>query len=529
MIMASVVAAVYLFDEKRPEISQESFSKRAKILGVVAALTCMCLAVLWLPLLKLLAIGDIYKKHGWSIPHHSWKSLAALPSNTFVVPAICVVLASALFEWKRLPRVWAILLGAVFLILFPLPWVGTWLSELLSYTGLPSYYLKWVFWASLSFLTPYGLDAYRASEKGTAIIVFAIGATMLAVSGWQFVRFPMARDNISAFPAVAFLLLAFGLLGLGVLRTVRGKLSSLLISTIILAPLAFPLSLNKLVWNTVDFKTNSVVEWLKVNRPHARSASVECGLYFAIPPNLGQAYAIRCVEVNAAIFLNNYWSMFHHPKAFVTAVFFDFLSVDVLKQMGASVVLLSNDASPSELDLLIKGTRFSAYSIPRAHGRLHFAERACHYEPGKNFPIQILSLTQETDAVAVVEDMGNPVPAVIPEIPSGKGKAAFERDDIDDILVRTECPSEGLLVLRDSWYPDWVAFVDGKRSPVLRINGCFRGVVVPAGEHMVRFVYRPILIYVAGAISLLSLLLVILVSVRKNPKGSRGSPTTPLP
>jgi uncharacterized membrane protein YfhO len=111
--------------------------------------------------------------------------------------------------------------------------------------------------------------------------------------------------------------------------------------------------------------------------------------------------------------------------------------------------------------------------------------------------------------------MGNPFPTVIPETLPGKGIAVFERDDIHEVFVRTDCPSEGLLVLRDSWYPGWIATVDGKKAPILRVNGCFRGVIVPAGEHKVRFLYRPVLVYISGAVSLLSLLLVIFVSIRK--------------
>jgi hypothetical protein len=128
---------------------------------------------------------------------------------------------------------------------------------------------------------------------------------------------------------------------------------------------------------------------------------------------------------------------------------------------------------------------------------------------------QILSISQETDAVAIVEDMGHTVPAVIPHIPSGMGTAVFEGDEIDNIVIRTECPSEGLLVLRDSWYPGWMATVDGKKVPVLRVNGCYRGVIVPAGEHRVRFVYRPILVYASGAVSLLTALFVVSVSLRR--------------
>ena len=516
MIMACVAFAVYLFSQIRPGNNLESFSNRAKIMVVSTALTSICLAVLWLPLLKLLFLGYIYKKYAWFDYEYSWKSLTVLPSDMFMPPAVAAVLSCSLLAWKRLPKVWVTLLVAIFLVLFPLPWVGTRPSRLLSYLGVPSMYLKGVFWASLSFLTPYGLDAYRALRKAETMVAFSVGAAMLAVTGWHFVSLPMARNDISVFPATAFLLLALGLLAFVGLRTARQSLSALLMSAIALAPLAFPLSLNRLMWNTVDFKTNPVVEWLRANQSHARTASVDFRLSFAIPPNLGQAYGVRCVEVIAVIFLNNYWSMFHPPRPFPTAVFFDSLSTNVLSQMGASVVLLPNDAFSSGLDLLIKGTLFSAYSIPGAHGRLYFAERACHYKPSTTLASQILSLSQGTDAVAVVEAMGNPVPAVIPEISHGNGKAVFERDDTDHVIVCTECPSEGLLVLRDSWYPGWTAFIDGERTPILRINGCFRGVVVPAGKHKTKFVYRPILVYVAGVVSLLALLLVMLSSARKS-------------
>ena len=49
--------------------------------------------------------------------------------------------------------------------------------------------------------------------------------------------------------------------------------------------------------------------------------------------------------------------------------------------------------------------------------------------------------------------------------------------------------ADGILVLADNWYPAWKAFLDGQEVEVLRANGAFRGVVVPAGEHNVEFKY----------------------------------------
>ena len=48
-----------------------------------------------------------------------------------------------------------------------------------------------------------------------------------------------------------------------------------------------------------------------------------------------------------------------------------------------------------------------------------------------------------------------------------------------------------LLVLLDSYHPDWQALVDGERRPVLRVNGVFRGVLLEPGETQVTFRFEP--------------------------------------
>ena len=63
----------------------------------------------------------------------------------------------------------------------------------------------------------------------------------------------------------------------------------------------------------------------------------------------------------------------------------------------------------------------------------------------------------------------------------------------------------GYLVLVDSYYPGWLAYVDGRRVPILRANYAFRAVEVPAGEHRVEFRYGPWTFYTGLCASLLSL------------------------
>jgi hypothetical protein len=77
----------------------------------------------------------------------------------------------------------------------------------------------------------------------------------------------------------------------------------------------------------------------------------------------------------------------------------------------------------------------------------------------------------------------------------------------DDIIVHTSFACNGLLVLSERFAPGWQATLDGERTEVLRANYLLRAVAIPAGEHTVRFRYRPSANLWGLAISLVALML----------------------
>ncbi len=68
----------------------------------------------------------------------------------------------------------------------------------------------------------------------------------------------------------------------------------------------------------------------------------------------------------------------------------------------------------------------------------------------------------------------------------------------------------GFLVLTDTWYPGWKAYVDEKETPIIRANYTFRAILVPEGSHTVRFSYEPQSVVIGAKISLISLFFVCL-------------------
>ena len=90
--------------------------------------------------------------------------------------------------------------------------------------------------------------------------------------------------------------------------------------------------------------------------------------------------------------------------------------------------------------------------------------------------------------------------------PARGGSALVTRHEPNRVDVRTKADDATLLVLSENHYPGWRAYLDGRPVGVLRVDYNLRGVHVPAGEHEVRFVYRPKSLMVGAAVSLLAAL-----------------------
>ncbi len=84
------------------------------------------------------------------------------------------------------------------------------------------------------------------------------------------------------------------------------------------------------------------------------------------------------------------------------------------------------------------------------------------------------------------------------------GTAEIRADTPGTVTIATAGPAAALLVLADLAYPGWHADVDGRSAPVLTVDGLLRGVVVPAGEHVVTFRYRPTSLLVGALMSALA-------------------------
>ena len=75
--------------------------------------------------------------------------------------------------------------------------------------------------------------------------------------------------------------------------------------------------------------------------------------------------------------------------------------------------------------------------------------------------------------------------------------------NLAEMKVRTQ--QSAILVFSDSYYPGWVAELDGRETPIYRANITQRAVVVPAGEHQVRFQFKAPTVVVGFWVSMAAL------------------------
>jgi hypothetical protein len=63
-------------------------------------------------------------------------------------------------------------------------------------------------------------------------------------------------------------------------------------------------------------------------------------------------------------------------------------------------------------------------------------------------------------------------------------------EKMEEVTMRTRSYGPRLLFMSETYYPGWTAQVDGQSTPIYRANYAFRTIVVPKGEHTVKFTFE---------------------------------------
>ncbi len=139
------------------------------------------------------------------------------------------------------------------------------------------------------------------------------------------------------------------------------------------------------------------------------------------------------------------------------------------------------------------GREAKVYRVPNS-SRVHVAEHAVISADTRAAVGIMTSDAFDPDRDVVLADAppalvaasnANAAPPVI-----GRGHARIVHDEEEAVTVEADAPRGGFLVLADTFFPGWLAEVDGKPTPIYRANVSVRAVPLRAGTHQVRFLFR---------------------------------------
>lgn len=125
------------------------------------------------------------------------------------------------------------------------------------------------------------------------------------------------------------------------------------------------------------------------------------------------------------------------------------------------------------------------FANPTAVPRAYFAQTTIVVETVEEAQRTLVDEKFKVGKTVLVEDQ------LDLESYQGKGTAQILITEPRRVVIQSSTPQRALLVLNDTYYPGWLAMIDGISEPIFPVNIRFRGVVVPEGEHIVEFRYQP--------------------------------------
>jgi membrane protein YfhO len=266
------------------------------------------------------------------------------------------------------------------------------------------------------------------------------------------------------------------------------------------------------------------IRYLQSQRPN-RFAALEVkqalSLAYAIPPNVAIRYGLYDVRGYVIPTEERYFNLWRDAIAPTPNCYYLFCTQSApakprafraLGLLGVTSLLQDPGDNPLPgLRAVYSGSDARIYanpsSLPRAF--LVGSQRVVSGADAARAAVTAAGFPARTTAVTEREIAGIPTSAAS----AAGGRAAITEYERERVAVRTSASRPSLLVLTDSWFPGWKAKVDGKSTPVERVDYVIRGVKVPAGAHTVEFTYEPTSWRVGWILSLLALLTIVSAAV----------------
>lgn len=241
------------------------------------------------------------------------------------------------------------------------------------------------------------------------------------------------------------------------------------------------------------FPTTETIEFLQNDKEVFRFMSTDRRLF---PPNFSLAYRLQTVDGYDPLFLLRYGELIaasergeaniNPPFGFNRIITPQNYQSPIIDLLNVKYVLSLKDESSPKLKLVFQEGQTRVYQnqnyLPRAFMVYDYQVTGDKQEAIGRLMDEAVDLRK----VVVLEEEP-PGPDFIESDNEVKIKDYQE----NQVVIDVKTDKSGILVLTDAYYPGWQAMVDGQAAKIYRADYDFRAIIVPEGEHLVEFTYRP--------------------------------------
>ncbi len=214
-----------------------------------------------------------------------------------------------------------------------------------------------------------------------------------------------------------------------------------------------------------------------------------------LDPNQNLFWNVSSVDIYAGLFLKR-WEFFRlalnsgvKENSSNTFARISSSSAKLLSVTGVKYIISPLEIRPEEgTDITFFATA-SAQPLIRIYKNNNSYPHAYltrNYLVAQNIPDLIKKLSDPQSQAIILEKNPN-----LPYFPDSPNPALVTKNDDLEVDIQTQSTVSALLILSDSYYPGWQAFINDRPVEILPVNLNQRAIIVPEGSLTVRFVYRP--------------------------------------
>ena len=346
---------------------------------------------------------------------------------------------------------------------------------------------------ALAILASLGFDHFVKVKSKIFIPILIV--TIFIISLWGFAYFSndifqpeqiqIVRNNLKL-PTLILIGVSFFLM---IASRIKKKnifhASMVVFSIIVIFDLVrFGMKFTPLVSHEYLYPSTRTIEFIKKDQGLFRVAVLDRRI---MPPNFFTHYKIQTIEGYDPLYLRSYGE-------FVTL--FEREDHDISSPLGLNRIITPHNYNSQLFDFLNVKYILSLDEIESDKLIKVFTEGQTKVYLNKSSFDRVF-FVEKTELVSL--DLSNIVGSDLrktatiynsapPVFSLSKGKIIDMRYSENIIEFKTQNEGNGFVVISDTYYPTWKAYVDGVETKIYLTNHAFRGVVVPQGLHTVQFI-----------------------------------------